>query len=71
MNGVPPGYRYNVQTIRDAIKKAYGANVKLDCIGGRLNEVSLNFYVRGRDKYEITDVLQPGNCRGAVYFPRK
>lgn len=70
-NGVPAGYRYNVETIREAIKKAYGANVKLDCRGGALNEVSLNFYVRGKDQYEITNVLQPGNCRGAVYFPRK
>lgn len=71
LNGVSPGRQYNVQTIRDALKQAYGANVKLDCVGGRLSEVSLNFYVRGRDQYEITNVLQPGNCRGAVFYPRK
>jgi hypothetical protein len=71
LNGVSPGRQYNVQTIRDAIKKAYGANVKLDCHGNTLSEVSLNFYVKGRSEYMITDVLQQGNCRGAVNYPKK
>lgn len=71
LNGVSPGRYYNVETIREAIKKAYGANVKLDCHGNQLSEVSLNFYVRGRDKYEITDVARAGTCRGAVFYPKK
>ncbi|KAK4518319.1 uncharacterized protein ATC70_001671 [Mucor velutinosus] len=71
LNGVSPGSTHNVETIRDAIKKVYGANVKLDCSGGALIDVSLNFYVKGRSDYMITDVLQPGNCRGAVFFPKK
>lgn len=71
MNGVSPGRYYNVETIRDAIKSTYGANVKLDCRGNQLSEISLNFYVRGRDKYEITNVQRAGNCRGAVYYPKK
>lgn len=71
LNGVSPGNRYNVETIRQALKTAYGANVKLDCKGGSLSEVSLNFYVKGRSDYIITDVLQPGNCRGAVFYPKK
>ncbi|KAK4518268.1 iqgap- protein [Mucor velutinosus] len=71
LNGVSPGNTYNVETIRDAIKKEYGADVKLDCSGGALTDVSLNFYVKGRSDYMITDVLQPGNCRGAVFFPKK
>ncbi|KAG2195374.1 base non specific RNase Rh [Mucor mucedo] len=71
LNGVSPGRHYNVETIRDAIKSTYGANVKLDCHGNQLSEISLNFYVRGRDKYEITNVQRAGNCRGAVYYPKK
>ncbi|KAG2230830.1 hypothetical protein INT48_003983 [Thamnidium elegans] len=71
LNGVSPGRYYNVQTIRDAFKAAYNADVKLDCSGNRLSEVSLNFYVRGRKNYEITNVLRPGNCRGAVFYPKK
>lgn len=71
LNGVSPGRRYNAQTIRDALKTAYGANAKIDCYGGQLSEISLNFYVRGRDKYEITDALRPGNCQGAVFYPKK
>jgi ribonuclease T2 len=71
LNGVSPGRQYNVQTIRDAIKTAYGANVKLDCQGNTLTDVSLNFYVKGRSEYMITDVLQQGNCRGAINYPKK
>ncbi|KAI8378988.1 ribonuclease T2 [Blakeslea trispora] len=71
LNGVSPGRVYNVQTIRDAIKKAFGATAKLDCLHGSLSEVSLNFYVKGTSDYVITDVLDQGNCRGAVNYPRK
>ncbi|RCI06494.1 hypothetical protein CU098_001044, partial [Rhizopus stolonifer] len=58
-------------TIRDAIKSTFGAEPKLDCVRGSLSEVSLNFYVRGKSNYEITNVLEQGNCRGLVSFPRK
>lgn len=71
LNGVFPGRYYNVETFRNAIRTAFGAEPKLDCVRGRINEISLNFYVKGRSDYIITDVLQRGNCRGAVYYPKK
>ncbi|CEP15033.1 hypothetical protein [Parasitella parasitica] len=58
LNGVSPGNTYNVETIREALRTAYGASAKLDCRNGALSEVSLNFYVKGRSDYVITDVLR-------------
>ncbi|KAK4518250.1 uncharacterized protein ATC70_001602 [Mucor velutinosus] len=71
LNGVSPGNTYNVETIRDAIKNKYGADVKLDCKNGALTNVSLYFYVKGRSDYMITEALDYGNCRDAVFFPKK
>ncbi|KAI8983749.1 ribonuclease T2-like protein [Pilobolus umbonatus] len=72
LNGVSPGRTYNVNTIRDAIKQALGADVRLDCDrSGQLTEVSLFFYVKGRDHYMITNAISKGSCRDAVYYPKK
>ncbi|KAI7869606.1 RNase Sy, partial [Mucor mucedo] len=70
-SSIVPGKAYPVETIRTAISKAYGASVKLDCTSKKLTEVALNFYVRGKDSYEITDVLSAGSCSGSVTFPVK
>lgn len=71
LNGVIPGAQYNVETIRDAIRQAYGADVKLDCTSGTLSEVGLYFYVQGRDTYLITDTIDKGSCTNAVNYPKK
>lgn len=72
LNGVSVGNTYNVETIRSAIKKTFGANAKLDCKNGALTDVYLNFYVRGKDTYEVTeDYIAAGSCKDAVYFPPK
>ncbi|CAO3607777.1 unnamed protein product [Mucor hiemalis] len=70
-NGVSVGSSYNVETIRSAIEKEYGAKVKLDCKSGVLNEIHAYFYVRGKTGYELTDALTKGTCTGAVKFPKK
>ncbi|KAI9253582.1 base non specific RNase Rh [Sporodiniella umbellata] len=72
LNGVLPGNTYNVNTFADAIKSYLGARPILDCDrSGTLTEVSLYFYVKGKDTYAITDATRQGTCRGAVYFPVK
>jgi ribonuclease T2 len=71
LNGVPPGRTYNIQTMRDALEKALGKRVKIDCRGGTLSEIVLYFYVKGASEYVLTDALVPGSCRGAVYYPKK
>ncbi|KAI8991243.1 ribonuclease T2-like protein [Mycotypha africana] len=71
LNGVGPGRYYNVETVRQAIQKSFGASAKLDCRGDRLSEVSLYFYVQGRDKYIPTNALSYGSCRGRVFFAKK
>ncbi|KAL0096786.1 secreted ribonuclease T2 [Phycomyces blakesleeanus] len=70
--GVIPGQTYNVQTMIEPLEKYVGAKIKMDCDRkGQLSEVSMFFYVEGRDKYKITDAFQKGNCRGAVWYPKK
>ncbi|KAF7723585.1 ribonuclease T2-like [Apophysomyces ossiformis] len=70
--GVIPGYWYNVDTIRDALQQRFKSRVKLSCNrNGHLSEVSLYFYVAGRDSYELTNAPQLGNCHGPVYYAKK
>ncbi|CEI90297.1 Putative Ribonuclease T2 family protein [Rhizopus microsporus] len=72
LSGVIPGNTYNVNTFADAIQSRLGAQPKLNCThSGTLSDVSLYFYVRGRDNYEITDSPTSGSCSGAVYYPKK
>ncbi|CAO3679232.1 unnamed protein product [Rhizopus stolonifer] len=72
LNGVLPGNTYNVNTFLDAIQSYLGARPMLHCDrSGTLTDVALYFYVKGRDNYVITNSLNSGSCRGAVYFPEK
>ncbi|ORX50842.1 ribonuclease T2 [Hesseltinella vesiculosa] len=70
--GVSPGRRYQVQTMGDALRNAFGKKVKIDCDrSGTLSEISLFFYVQGRDQYVLTDAVHPGTCRQSVWYPTK
>ncbi|KAI8148143.1 ribonuclease T2-like protein, partial [Fennellomyces sp. T-0311] len=69
--GIFPGGYYNADSMRDALEKFYGAKIMLSCNRGQLSEVSLFFYVSGRDRYQITDALGKGTCRGPVWYPKK
>lgn len=72
MAGVSPGRMYNVETIRNALQEFFRAKVMLNCDRkGQLQEVSLFFYVEGRDEYVLTDALGKGTCHGPVWYPRK
>ncbi|ORZ22325.1 ribonuclease T2-like protein [Absidia repens] len=71
--GVLPGRTYNVETMLEALRQAYGNRVKIDCDrSGQLKEIGLFFYVQGRDNYVLTDAVHRGSCgaRG-VYYPKK
>ncbi|KAI8075214.1 ribonuclease T2-like protein [Gongronella butleri] len=70
--GVSPGRQYQTSTMMDALRNAFGKKVKIDCDrSGKLSEISLFFYVQGRDTYVLTDAVHRGTCRQTVYFPRK
>ncbi|KAI9318258.1 ribonuclease T2-like protein [Dichotomocladium elegans] len=72
VGGVSPGRIYSANTIHDTLEQFYKAKVMLTCDRqGQLREVSLYFYVKGRNGYQITNALSRGNCRGPVWFPRK
>ncbi|ORZ00360.1 ribonuclease T2-like protein [Syncephalastrum racemosum] len=67
-----PGRVYNVHTIASALHDAFGVKMRLDCDrNGQLKEISLFFYVQGRDDYQLTDAFQTGSCRGPVWYPKK
>ncbi|KAI8343782.1 base non specific RNase Rh [Choanephora cucurbitarum] len=70
-SGITPGGSYDVEDMRDAIQKAFGATAKLDCISGAINEIGLYFYVKGTNTYIPTDTLALGNCKGSVKYPKK
>lgn len=70
-NGITPGKSYATETIRSAISKVYGAKAKLDCASGALTDVTINFYVKGKSTYQITDVLSAGSCKGTISLPAK
>ncbi|KAL1936747.1 hypothetical protein VTP01DRAFT_881 [Rhizomucor pusillus] len=70
--GVSPGRTYNVETVRNALQEFFQVKIMLNCDRkGQLQEVSLFFYVEGRDGYVLTDALGKGTCRGPVWYPTK
>ncbi|CAO3613793.1 unnamed protein product [Mucor hiemalis] len=70
-NGITAGGSYATEAIRSAIQKVYGAKAKLDCASGALTDVTINFYVKGKSTYQITDVLSAGSCKGTISLPSK
>ncbi|KAI9263269.1 ribonuclease T2-like protein [Phascolomyces articulosus] len=70
--GIFPGNWYNSESMRDALQQFFGSKIMLNCNrDGQLSEVMLYFYVSGRDRYQITNALGKGSCRGAVWYPKK
>ncbi|KAI8081682.1 ribonuclease T2-like protein [Halteromyces radiatus] len=70
--GVFPGRTYNLENMHSVLQKEFGHPVKIDCNrSGQLKEISLFFYVQGRDDYILTDAITRGNCRHTVYYPKK
>lgn len=67
-----PGTTRNVNAFVDAIQSRFHVQPMLNCThSGTLSDVSLYFYVRGRDNYELTDSPADGTCFGNVKFPKK
>ncbi|KAI9308900.1 ribonuclease T2-like protein [Cunninghamella echinulata] len=70
--GVSPGRTYRVETMLEAIEKAFGARAKIDCDrSGNLSEIGLFFYVEGRKNYKITNAFHKGSCQSYVNYPKK
>ncbi|KAG2218033.1 hypothetical protein INT45_014309 [Circinella minor] len=70
--GIFPGGWYSSESMREALQQFFEAKIMLNCNrGGQLSEIMLYFYVNGRERYQITDALGKGSCRGAVWYPKK
>ncbi|KAJ1911438.1 hypothetical protein H4219_005940 [Mycoemilia scoparia] len=61
---------YPVQKMKQAILDKYGLEATFSCRGSRLQEITLWFRVRGRDRYVPTQPLRKDTCRNVRFLPK-